>query len=424
MTLGLAWARSESVSAVTVSTGRRRFALLAAVVMLLLSLKAPIVQMAMTGFENTVELVRGWMYYNISVLSANYLDVGFVRRGLGGTIARLLSADPYAGGFLFHVVSAVLLIAPLVLLQLRLLRNQNAQIASLFAIFIVLSPQTFLGWSNDIARTDMLVTAAIAWAALALLTNRPLIAAAILLIGSLVHETAVIFGIPLIIVLAASRVRQEPAAIRRHVVAFGMLVAALGLVASLQWLTGPDAATLAASMQQRTPVPANEWYADLRDCAIYMMVAGLRGVRTAICYNGYYQAYLLMVFLSVGVLFLNTLLLGLERKPLAVLLAVMLPTLFLDAVANDVGRWVKFATVNAWVLSLAFQSAGTLALSRWRVMLGFGLLALLLAMGSSRVHHTNPASEQVARWLGFSSAPQVGDWMSHCDPEWRDIARP
>jgi hypothetical protein len=105
-----------------------------------------------------------------------------------------------------------------------------------------------------------------------------------------------------------------------------------------------------------------------------------------------------------------------------VLLAVILPALFLNVVANDVGRWVKFSVVNAWVLSLAFHSAGTLALSRRRVVLGLGLLVLLLAMGSSRVHHTNPASERVARWLGFSSAPEVGEWMSYCDPQWREVA--
>jgi hypothetical protein len=223
------------------------------------------------------------------------------------------------------------------------------------------------------------------------------------------------------IVLAGSRAVQDPVALRRHVVAFAALIAGLCITMSIQWLAGPDPTTLSTAMQLRTPPPPNEWYADLRDCAIYMMVAGLRGVRTAVCYNEYYKAYLVLVFLSLGVLFLNSLILGLERKPLAVLLAVVLPVLFLDAVANDVGRWVKFSTVNAWVLSLAFHSAGTLALNRQRIILGFGLLALLLAMGGSRVHHVNPASEHVARWLGFSSAPHVDEWMSHCDPEWRDI---
>jgi hypothetical protein len=422
MTAGPAQPNSERAKSFAIRMALWRFTILPAGVMLLLSLKAPIIEGALNGFANIVELVQGWMYYNVSVLSANYFDVGFVRRGLGGTIARVLSPDLYLAGFAFHVLSAVLLIIPLVLLQLRLLRNQKPGVAALLATFIVLSPQTFIGWSNDIARTDMFVIATIAWAALALLTNRPLMAAAILLLGSLVHETAVIFGLPLMIVLAASRMGQDSAVLRRHVVAFGVLVVALGVVTFLQWLTGPEPAALSAAMQLRTPAPPNGWYADLRDCAIYMMVAGLRGVRTAMCYNGYYKAYLLLVFLSLGVLFLNALILGLERKPVAVLLAVVLPVLFLDAVANDVGRWVKFSTVNAWVLSLAFHSAGTLSLSRQRITLGFGLLALLLAMGGSRVHHVNPASEHVARWLGFSSAPQVDDWMSHCDPEWRDIA--
>ncbi|MEO6368879.1 MAG: hypothetical protein ABIP38_12920 [Steroidobacteraceae bacterium] len=388
--------------------------------MLLLSARAPLVQL-WTELGSFFELAPAWMYYNVSVLSTNYFDAGFVRRGLGGTLSLLMSTNAYVGGFSFHLLSALLLIIPIVLLQLRLLRGLREGAAALLAVFIVASPQTFMSFAQDIARTDMMAIAAIMWAVLALLGNRPILAAAILLAGSLVHETAVIFGLPLLVVLAATRVDRS-AGIRRPLVALMLLLVALVAIAALQWKFGADADTIGAAMRARAPTPPSEWFENLRECAIYMMVAGLRGLRTAMCYNAYYPAYGFHFVMSLGLLALNAFILGLERKYLAVLVAVFVPALFLDAVASDLGRWVKFAAVNTWVLSLVFQSAGTVVMSTKRAIVGFCLLALLLPAGGSRVNHPNPASAHIARWLGFDEAPQVADWMLYCDPDWRKVA--
>lgn len=402
---------------------RWAYVLFAGAAMGAIALASPIAAFWRGGIQGIARMLPYWTHYNVVVLSSNYLDAGWVRRGLGGTIAALLSSEPYHAGLAFHALSAALLIVPLILLQLRTLKEVSLAVALLLAGFIVVSPQTFWGWSNDIARTDLIVGASIAWSAWALLRDRPGLAAALLFLGGQIHETALIFGVPLAVVLSASRVKQSGSTYRHHALALGALIVASGAMALLSVLLGPDGATLASVMRAHAPPAAESWYDDLRDCAIYMLVSGFRGVRTAMCYNADYAAYPLMVLCAVGIAVLNVAVLGLERRPLACVLAVLLPLLFMEIVASDTGRWVKLAALNSWLLAVAFHGSGQLSLARWRPALSVALLVLLMGGGGSRVHHPNPASAKVAAWLGFSEAAEVAEWMDRCDPEWRSIAR-
>jgi len=54
--------------------------------------------------------------YSRTVISVNYFNDGLARRGLGGTIASMLSADWTTSGILFFFVSVIWLVAPIALI--------------------------------------------------------------------------------------------------------------------------------------------------------------------------------------------------------------------------------------------------------------------------------------------------------------------
>lgn len=406
------------------SLAARRLILLPAmaVTMLALTLSQIALEIVRHGTAGLAATVKGWMYYTVAVLSANYIDAGFVRRGLGGAIARLFSPSPYLAGLMFHVFSALVLIAALIAFHQRHAKRLPRASLLFLAAFIVFSPQTFVGWANDIARTDMLVIGATVWAALALLSHRPFLAAATLFAASQVHETAIIFGGPLLLVLALSTPPAATHERRNQFLAGAALGLALVAITVLQSLTGPSVEELTAIMRARTPPPLADWYADLRDCAIYMLVAGFRGVRTAICYNDFYAAHFPLAIASIGIVAVNAAILGIERRVLAVVVAVVVPVVFMNYVASDMGRWLKFAAVSLWVLAVFHHGLGTVVLTRRRIIVSVALFAALMAMGASRVHHPNPVSAKIVTRLGYAPAPEVAEWMTHCDPDWRAIA--
>ena len=399
------------------------FLMLTGVAMLIGSLRQPLFELVQVGYVTAARLIREWMYYNVTFLSANYLNVGFVRRGLGGTIAGLLSRDPNTGAFLFHSSSAVLLIASFLVLGWRLIAKVPLPAAAFMMLFCVVSPQLFLGWGTDIARTDMAVIGCIMFAAIALGADHPIVAASLLVLGFMVHETAVIFGVPLLLAIAMIKTDKGVRGATYLVPHAIGLVASVLIIALIQGALTPDINVFARKMIDHTPIPATPWFQDLRDCAIYMMITGLRGLKTAMCYNIYYKSYAVMIGFTLLVTVANGAILGMERRWVLLTLAVVGPTLFMDLVANDLGRWVKFGCASTWMLSAMLQERGTVSIGGWRLVASALLLSVLLYMGGSRVHTVNRASESVARMLGYPDAPEVGEWMTYCDPAWRFIVR-
>ncbi len=396
--------------------------IIAAVAMFVVALKAPLLVWWASGFDEAVRLVMDWTYYNVSFLSASYFNVGFVRRALGGTISRLLSPDPYFGAFLFHVASAALLIIPVALLQRRLLLGVRRPAAWFMIFFALLSPQMFVGWANDIARTDLFVIGTIAWSILMIHGGRPIWAGAMLTIGFMAHETAIIFGVPLLVAVMATGASGRPVISRNLVWMIAGLGIAVVALAVVQALGTPDTMDFGQAMLRDTPPPIDAWHRDLRDCAIYMMITGMRGLRTAICYNFYWPGYVVVAICAIGVTILNGIALNLDRRLWGFALAVMLPMVFMIAIANDTGRWVKFACANAWLLSAIYQLRGEVVPGKRRLVLAIALTGCLIYLGSSTVHQVNRASVSVLRRLDMRFAPEVADWMTHCDPAWRAVA--
>lgn len=389
--------------------------------MFAVALREPLLQLIRGTGAADWRIVQG-NYYNAVFLTANYFDVGFVRRGLGGTIARLFSDDPFRGALILHALSAAVLVGAVGLIQYRLLLARQNLMALFTVGFAILSPQMFAGWGTDIGRTDMLVIGTIAWAGIALRAGRPGLAAILLSCGFLAHETSIIFGVPLMLAIAADEAGNGRLDRRGLVRAALLLVAAVASIAGLQALAAPTSSAFLDVMQRLAPPAIDQDHADLRDVAAYMMVLGSRGLRTAICYNLTWPGYRVMIAMSFLVTVMNGIALGLERRVIWASLAVVIPVMFMNAVANDAGRWVKFGCANAWLLSAHLQIGSDLAESGKRLAGRALLLVALMSMGISKDAPVNPESSRISWHLGSPQEP-VDAWMTRCDPRWRQAAR-
>ena len=292
---------------------------------------------------------------------------------------------------------------------------------------LLLSPQTFLGWSRDLVRTDLLVVAAIAWAVLATLANRRGLAVVILLVGFLVHETALIFGLPLLFALNLQAYRRRELGIGKCVALIAITVTSIAALYLAQSALSAPASVVAARMLQRFPPQGSPMTLDLRDAAIYFAVAGGRGIETAICYNlRISHQYYFMAALSFVVLAIYTLMLRLHKKPWATIVCVFLPLIFMLAIANDTGRWLKLAVMNAWLFAAALQDTDSESapLSPVTQMLGVACLVVLLAMGSTSVQEVNRFSRNLAVKLGMAMPGEPREWLDKCDPAWRKVLVP
>ena len=85
--------------------------------------------------------------------------------------------------------------------MLRRLAARDDRLWRWFALFMLLSPQLFWGWSREPARSDMLICGIIAWSLIAGLGGRFFIPMVLLFIGSLIHETAIIYGGPMLVAM-------------------------------------------------------------------------------------------------------------------------------------------------------------------------------------------------------------------------------
>jgi hypothetical protein len=359
--------------------------------------------------------------YSRTVISTNYFDDGFVRRGLSGTIARLLSDDWTTSGLLFMAVSAIWLIVPLALLIWRL-GNKLSLAPSLYvAGILVLSPQTFQGWSQDLFRTDVFVVGFIAWAAFATMAGHRSVGLIILLIGFLAHETALVFGLPILLVLNAHAYASGEIDKRSEIQIIAVCFAGLVLIVLAQSILSVPDAVIADHMTRAVPEIDDEIGKIGRDIAIYMMVSGMRGIKTAICYNvDFNPQYYITSLFCLTVLAAYAFILPLRKHYVAMLIAVFVPVIFMMLIANDTGRWLKMGVANAWMLAAYCKLRGPKVEPSWPAM-GIGLLlfAGLIAMHHTPYNYVNKTTLNISHSLGYADPGRLEDWMNQCDPAWR-----
>lgn len=362
--------------------------------------------------------------YSRTVIATNYMDDGFVRRGLGGSIAHLSSSDWKTSAALFTMFSGAWLSLPICVIVRRLARRVGMASASYLAAVICLSPQTFLGWSLDYSRTDMLAAGFVAWAAVLIQDRRIVAAAFCLLAGSLAHETTIIFGLPLVGVLARElRARGD---LDDRALLTGLLVFLLGLAGlyACQAMLSAPRDVIASHMLSAAPNVASERMRDDQSMAVYMQVQGFQGVRDAMCLNmeeGH--AYLFWSAMALLTLGAYRWVFPADRKLLLYSTAVIAPSLFLLLVANDIGRWTQLGVLNAWLLASSLMIVGdrTIASIR-RICIGSMIMILLLLLGSSRYDRPFRLQRFPAAAAHLPKRELYTHLMDRCVPGWRSVA--
>jgi hypothetical protein len=404
----------------TLDIASRRFDLALLVLLVLLPLIAcrRIIVFALLNRPQSCEAFNELMLsassaaYNRGILAVNYFEHGFARRGLGGTLLTILNETPVTGCIdqliIFHLLSAVWLALPLVLLVRRVARL-DGNYGAWLALVLLLAPHLFWAWGGDLGRVDMLTSGCIAWSVIALLSARHAMAILSILAGTLAHESTAIYGIPLLFVLWPRRDRAG--CFRRTAI----LVAAVALltVAQFALTTASDDDIVAAVLRTGPP-------SFLRDVAAYMTSTGARSVVTSWCQSLGRPAtpfYLFCVFLLIAVYAL--LLFVRAKQATRYAFATVLPTVAMSIVAIDYGRWLVMATVNAWLFAAAMaiqEQPPQLAARSFAARLA-GLL-VLLAMRPPPVYVPNLFVQFVAGRIWGAESAKLRE-MDECDPAWR-----
>jgi hypothetical protein len=233
------------------------------------------------------------LLYHAAAIGFSYFDVGFVRRGLAGSVVSLLGPDRLLGTAVFHVLCAAAVAggAAILFLRLRLRLPAGGR-----WVYVLLFVALMLRWAEDPGRTDLAVAALLVAAVLAFQAKQLVLSCLCLGLSLGVHETGLVYGLSLFaaLLLDGARWRQVP----RRTGAAGLLVLAafVALYLLLGMLPHADVPTMVSVVRSR--FPTNEYV----DWAIYFAVSGSRGVRTSICQNLGDPTYPLHLATGLGVI--------------------------------------------------------------------------------------------------------------------------
>lgn len=352
--------------------------------------------LAMAGIGSAIALTwRGQeligLQFNRPLLLVNYFNSGFPKRALTGTIALLFGTD-LQGVVYFHIASAIWLATPLaVILYLAASRIDLRSRVMLMAL-LVFSPHLFMSWAPDLGRVDMLTLGMVSWAVVALIAGRPAIAALVLAIGALCHETAVVFGVPLLLAISFQAGRWKSVA--RFAAPAATLLAVIALA---QVVFAPSPARLIAVMSS---APESQ----MRDVAIYSYIWNT--IPAAICVNMSNSHYVPSVAIGLVLLLFFIVAHGCKDRRTFALYAVsaLAPFVVAAITAVDVGRWLSMSALNIWLLT-----AATIAVSRAAPWQGFRQLAacatvavIAWSAGPTEPLHPSPKLSRLGSMVGIA----------------------
>jgi len=356
--------------------------------------------------------------YQAGVLAFNYFEFGPIRRGLAGSIVYLLGHDILRASTWFFLLSAGAVALPVIWLYRDLPLPRLARFA--FAATIV---AIMLRWAGDIGRTDMLVSAGIAVAAIAAARGRLGLAALMLGIGLMIHETSVIFGVPLLvaILMRPNAWSAVSAASKRQ----GAAVLLLSLALYIGMTHLPHASDTVMSEVVRAKFAPTKYV----DWAVYFALSGLRGLQTNLCQNGQDPTYWMHPAGGLLLVALTTVALGwnLRRDAALTAVATLPPFIFLSIFTNDISRWAMFAMFNVWLLhAVAHRREGRRTFSEREALLVAVILLVLtsnkLGTAPTPIYSPSPVLERIGvRLFRTGPTPNVEDALKRCDPTWHDF---
>jgi hypothetical protein len=381
-----------------------------------------VTQLCRDGLEATLAQLYDAALYSRVVIRVDYFHDGFVRRGLSGTLLALMPVSPQRQIFWFVAGSLVFLLVPLALLVRRLVAGSPALASAYLIATLLLSPQTFLAWSHDLVRTDLLVAGFLAWAMLFAVRRNWGLSIAAIVTGFLVHETAFLFGAGLL--TAALWLDSRDGALRRSraIALASTLAGTVCGLALLQAAATVDGATLAQRLVEAFPT-SHDGAID-RDVAVYMAAGGLRALKTAMCYNfSLDQGYALKCLFGIGLIALYLVILPTRKHLYVCAAAILAPTLFLMVVANDIGRWLMLAVFCTWLMSafIVIRESGRVAVSSRATVAGAVVIAVLLMGGYTPYNDVNLAARELIAAQRPNTVNTLEEWLARCDPEWRTI---
>lgn len=368
-----------------------------------------------------IEKLYGGLIYNRTVVTPNFFEDGFVRRGLGGTIRYLLPGDWIGNAVAFTVVSAICLALPVGVLLFRRARSGAIGSALGLAAILLLAPQAFRGWGADPGRTDIIPAGFVAWAALAMALDRPAVAALMLILGMMTHETALIFGVPLVILLGLGRRAGHEFAYVASTIFF-----ACGVVAVLvaQRMLSAPSESLITHMLSANPARDNSEWSLANKIATYVLVNGSRGIRSALCFNfDFEDRYILNAAVGLMLLVPYAFILR-PRLPLgSFIFAVILPVLVMLVIASDTNRWMRLGFLNAWLLTVMRSDVEEPALGV--AIVRTVLFSIVAVLGSTHYYETSRFVPIIGDALHLPRPGSLAQWLAYCDPQWRaTLGRP
>ena len=368
--------------------------------------------------------------YRAATLAFNYVDLGAVRRGLGGTLLTLAGVEPIFGLVVFHFV-CVLFAAAVLCIAI----GEHATRPVFCGLSAIGAAALFAFWGGDAGRTDVVIAGLLGTATLQV--RRPLFAAACLVVALGFHEMGVLFGVPLLMALWLDRrwtgqpsVAPARGADRSWRAAVALLVVAAGSQLLVERLPHASVGATARWFWERMP------HSEFAEWALYFYVAGSRGIQVAVCQNltldPYYPLHVasgLAVIVATVVVFDG----GQRRGWRAPLLAAVVPFVVLSAIAVDLARWSAFAALNAWFVFAARPAAAPDIGGRRTLLLRGLLLCGVVSAASPRQDvYTGPAIFSPAplvdriAWelMEPRTSPSTGTALRTCDPRWRDLLVP
>lgn len=363
--------------------------------------------------------VRMQVLYQAATLGFNYIEFGAVRRGLGGSIARLLSDDLILATITFHFLSAL----GVALTVVWLFRGLAAASLTRCA-FAVTALVIMVRWGVDGGRTDMAVACLLGCTAIAFRRGHPALGAACVGLGLFIHESSLIFGVPLLAALVMQGGGWSRLARRQQLAGGAALALALAVYAGMGALPRADAATMVAAVRGKLIAHEHvEW-------AMYYALSGLRGVETSLCQNVTDPSYWVHPTSGLVVMALaGVALLGRQRTQWTWALLAALPGfVFLCVVANDASRWAMFGCFNIWLMAASAPAPVTAVDGMGRGRLGLALAIALIplvlyqpAKIEYRIYAPSPLIERVVRELGGARTPSVAEALERCDPSWTEV---
>ncbi len=358
------------------------------------------------------------LIYQAATLGFNFFQFGFVRRGLGGSIAYLLGPNLLYATAFFHVLSAIWVAALVCWLLSRI-----AAPPPVLAPFALILVDLMLFWAEDGGRTDMAVAGLLALSAIAVTHTRPVLACLCVAVGLAIHEISFIFGLPLLAALFLGQRRFRTISIRVVVGAAAVILSALLLYVSLDLPSHADSKTMVATIRSELPRSIQvEW-------ALYYALSGVRGVRTSLCQNVIDPNHILHA-LGAGVLvLLSTFALAGRRLSvwMLALLASLPSFLFLWSVANDMSRWATLSLFNVWLVCACrpVDEGEDVDRLTWARVAS---AALVLPPHYPKavwvdypIYTPSPLIENIVRKLGGPQTPNVEVALTRCDPSWRTV---